>query len=85
MVKTNYEFRFVAPVKQPIGELYLLTRSNTPYKGGSIDQSNETFGNTVFECHVTRLKSNGALTDFRRLCIIKYNYIFYTGCLACKL
>ena len=30
----------------------MLTRSNTSYKGGSIGQSNETFGKTVFECHV---------------------------------
>ena len=39
-------------VEQPIVALYLLIRSNDPYKGGSIGQSNETFEKTVFECHV---------------------------------
>ena len=41
-------------VEHPIGRLHLLTRSYTPYKEGSIGQSNKTvtFGKTVFVCHV---------------------------------
>ena len=57
---------------------HLFIRSDIPYKGVSIGQSNKTFGKTVFECHVntsrplvtsplTNLKSDRALTDFRSL------------------